>query len=267
VGLPTDSWVPSTGVIPPESSWQAAAGVKTKFRPGISFSLEGFYKEMNNLVEYAEGAELQMNDNNWERDVISGDGTAFGLEFLAEKSSGKVTGSVAYTLSKNTRQFEEIMGGEPFPYKYDRRHDLSLTANWQISKHISLGAIWVFASGINVTNLDQSYYNPLILGDPNPSPQVGNELYESDIIRNFTIRNGYQLPAYHRLDVGLNFDKKKKRFDRTLSFGVYNVYNRKNAFYNYSSLVSDANTGVEEKRVYQVTMLPFLPYIRYSIRF
>ena len=87
------------------------------------------------------------------------------------------------------------------------------------------------------------------------------------IWRNFGQRNGYKLPVYHRLDVGINFEKAKKRVDRTWSFGVYNVYNRKNAFYLYTSQGTFNDSQVEEKRVYQVTMLPFLPYVRYSIRF
>jgi len=265
VGLPTDSWVPSTSTLAPEESKQVALGLSYKFKPGIRISLEGFYKEMDNLVEYADGAELQMNDKNWEGRVLSGRGKAYGLEFFAEKESGKLTGSLAYTLSKNTRQFDDINFGEPFPFKYDRRHDLSITANWQLKDHISLGAVWVLASGVNVTTQDQSYYNPLILGDPESYPV--NQNSSQDIIRNFSERNGYKLPMYHRLDVGLNFEKEKKRFDRTVSFGVYNIYSRKNAWYTYSAQGYFEGSETPEKRVYQVTMLPFLPYIRYSIRF
>ena len=269
VGLPTDSWVPSTSTLPPETSWQAALGFNYKFKPGIRFSLEGFYKEMDNLVEYAEGAELQMNDRNWEDKVLTGSGKAYGMEFYALKESGKWTGSLAYTLSWNTRQFSEINFGEPFPYKYDRRHDLSLTANWQMRKNISLGAVWVLASGTNVTVQDQSYYNPLLIGDPDAGSgsTIVNRHSDQDIIRNFSERNGYQLPMYHRLDMGINFEKEKKRVDRTWSFGVYNLYSRKNVFYVYNYQGTFEDSQVEEKRVYQVTMLPFLPYVRYSIRF
>ncbi len=269
VGLPTDSWVPSTSTLPPEASWQTAVGFNYKLRPSFRFSLEGFYKEMENLVEYAEGAELQMNDKNWYDKVLSGSGRAYGLEFFAEKESGRWTGSLAYTLSKNTRQFSNINFGESFPYKYDRRHDLSITANWQMKDHISLGAVWVLASGINMTTQDHSYYNPLLLGDTDPGTGTisVNQSSEQDLIRNFGERNGYKLPVYHRLDVGLNFEKEKKRFDRTLSFGVYNIYSRKNAFYIYDAQGTWDDSQQEEKRVYQVAMLPFLPYIRYSIRF
>ena len=269
VGLPTDSWVPSTSSLKPETSWQAALGLSYKLRPGLRLSMEGFYKEMDKLVEYREGAELQMNDQYWEEKVLTGSGKAYGLEFYLQKEHGKWTGSLAYTLSKNTRQFDEINFGEPFPYKYDRRHDLSLTANWQVKEHISLGAVWVMASGINVTVQDQSYYNPMLLGgqDDGSGSIPVNTASDQDLIKNFSERNGYQLPMYHRLDVGVNFEKEKKRVDRTWSFGVYNIYSRRNAFYVYTSQGTFDGSEVEEKRVYQVTMLPFLPYVRYSIRF
>lgn len=269
VGLPTDSWVPSTATLPPELSRQAALGVSYKYRPGIRFSLEGFYKKMDNLVEYADGAELRMNDRNWESRILRGSGTAYGMEFYAVKECGKWTGSLAYTLSKITRTFPDINFGEPFPYKYDRRHDLSLTANWQVREHISLGAVWVLASGINLTTQDHSYYNPMDLMEIDPGDEeltIGNN-YGSDIIRNFGERNGYKLPVYHRLDLGVNFEKQKKRVLRTWSFGAYNIYNRKNPFYVYTSEGWFDGSEVKEKRVYQVTMLPILPYVRYSIRF
>lgn len=269
VGLPTDSWVPSTSNLPPEASRQAAAGLNFKFKPGLRFSLEGFYKEMDHLVEYADGAELQMNDKNWENRVLTGSGEAYGLEFYAVKESGKWTGSLAYTLSKNTRNFKDINQGETFPYKYDRRHDLNLTANWQIKDYVSLGAVWVLSSGINMTTQDHSYYNPLLLGGTDPVYGMIdlNQNSDQDLIRNFGERNGYKLPMYHRLDVGLNFEKAKKRVDRTWSLGVYNIYSRKNPYYLYSAPGYYEGSQMVEKRVYQVTMLPFLPYIRYSIRF
>ncbi|PID93313.1 MAG: TonB-dependent receptor [Bacteroidetes bacterium] len=267
VGVPTDSWVPSTAKLPPERSRQSALGISYTCCPGIRFSLEAYYKEMKNLVEYADGAELQMNDRNWEERIFRGEGTAYGLEFYAQKESGALTGSLAYTLSKNTRSFPEINFGKPFPYKYDRRHDLSITANWKLNERITLGAVWVLASGVNLTILDHSYFNPLDLMDiePGVERQAGDS-YEGDIIHNFAQRNGYKLPPYHRLDLGLNFEKQKKRVLRTWSFGAHNIYNRKNPFY-ISSGLQYKDSGDLEKHVYQVTMLPFLPYFRYSIRF
>lgn len=264
IGLPTDIWVPTTRMIPPEESWQLALGIQYLMKPQLKISIEAFYKDMRNLVEYAEGAEILLNDKNWESKIVIGDGEVYGAELFVEKTYGKTTGSFAYTLSKNTRHFEEIDNGRPFPYKYDRRHDLSLLVNYTINSRISIGAVWVFASGINTTIQEQSYLNPLILSN---GEQEEGILGSSDLIRNFVVRNGYKMPAYHRLDLGVNFEKEKKRFNRTLSMGAYNVYNRKNAFYIYTSQGKWFDTGQWEKRVYQATLFPLIPYIRYTIKF
>ncbi|MEN8201358.1 MAG: TonB-dependent receptor [Bacteroidota bacterium] len=265
IGLPTDIWVPTTSTLAPEVSWQTALGVKYKTNTGFNFSIEGFYKEMENLVEYAEGEEIFLNDKHWESRILSGSGTAYGLEFFAEKTAGRLTGSVAYTLSKNSRQFDDVNNGEPFPYKYDRRHDISIVANYKLKENISMGAVWVYGSGINITTLDQSYYNPLMILDHDPESDY--PLRDNDIIRNFSERNGYKLPAYHRLDIGFNFEKQKKRVKRTWSVGAYNVYARKNAFYIYGDKWHDQETNQMEQHVTQVTLLPFVPYVRYAIRF
>ncbi|MCF8225231.1 MAG: TonB-dependent receptor [Bacteroidales bacterium] len=255
VGLPTDVWVPTTKNIAPERSKQVALGLKYQISESLKFSWESFYKEMRNLVEYAEGAELFMNDEDWESLNEIGDGTAYGTEFYFEKNLGKFTGSAAYTWSKNFRQFDNIDNGEPFPYKYDRRHDISLVANYQLKKNISLGATWVFASGVNTTIVDQSYQNPI--KNIYPLLEAGGDYYQNDFIKNYMKRNGYQLPAYNRLDLCINISKEKKWFERTWSFGVYNAYRRLNASYIYSS----------QAEVYKVTLFPIIPYFSYSIKF
>ncbi len=265
IGLPTDIWVPTTKSLAPERSWQLATGLKYKYDPSWEFSFELFYKDMKNLVEYAEGADLLLNDKNWESKIESGNGQVYGAEFFVQKSMGRWTGSVGYTWSKNFRTFENISFGEPFPYKYDRRHDISIIGNYEINDHVSMGAVWVYGSGIHTTVLDQSYLNPFaaIGGGPGQMEKYN----ESDLIRNFEERNGYQLPAYHRLDIGFNFEKEMKRLIRTWSFGAYNAYARRNAFYIYTQQAMYRDTGEWEKRVYQVSMFPFMPYFRYSIKF
>ncbi|MEZ5069571.1 MAG: TonB-dependent receptor [Bacteroidales bacterium] len=263
VGLPTDSWVPATASLAPATSWQTALGISIQPSSGLRFSLEGYYKDMDHVIEYAEGAEMQLNDKNWEDRILVGKGTSYGVELYAEMQTGRITGTLAYTLSKTTRKFEELNFGMPFPFKYDRRHDVSVTAKMKVTERLSLSAIWVLASGIHVTTEEQSYYNPLLLGDSDNDPFSGRPLGQSDMIRTFKTRNNYQLPAYHRLDLGVNLEKEKKRFHRTLSVGVYNAYARKNPFYIYSTEVY----GVEGRVVKQFTMLPFLPYINYKIQF
>jgi outer membrane receptor for ferrienterochelin and colicin len=271
IGLPTDVWVPTTSTLAPEESWQVATGLKYKLDPTWEFSVELFYKDMKNLVEYAEGADLLIHTENWESKIEVGNGEAYGAEFFVEKSIGRWTGSLAYTWSKNFRTFENISFGEPFPYKYDRRHDISVVGTYEINDRVSMGAVWVYGSGINTTILDQSYLNPLDAIRNGP----GNvERYrDNDLIRSFEKRNGYQLPAYHRLDIGFNFEKEMKRFVRTWSFGAYNAYARRNAFYIYTDEGRYDENGKWDqnaeysKRIIQVTMFPIIPYFRYSIKF
>ncbi len=265
IGLPTDTWVPTTKNLAPERSFQFATGVHYRISPSLEFSWELFYKEMNNLVEYSEGAELMMNGKDWESNIETGEGTAYGAEFFLEKTSGKFTGSAAYTWSKNTRSFENIDNGAPFPYKYDRRHDLSLVANYQWKDHVSIGATWVLASGINTTIMDQSYQNPMQLIYPVFGERERYSQY--DLIQNFENRNGYRMPPYHRLDLGINFTKEKKWFDRTWSFGIYNAYRRLNAMYLYSMQEKPAGSDQWQKRLYKVSLFPMIPYFRYSIKF
>ncbi len=271
IGLPTDIWVPTTKNLEPETSWQVATGVKYRFDPSWEFSFELFYKDMQNLVEYAEGADLLLHDKNWESKVESGSGEAYGAEIFVEKSLGKWTGSVGYTWSKNMRSFENISFGEPFPYKYDRRHDLSMVLNYEINDHVSMGAVWVYGSGINTTVLDQSYLNPLDAIRYGPDDEW--KFDDNKLIRNFEERNGYQMPAYHRLDIGFNFEKEKKHFTRTWSFGAYNAYFRRNAFYVEAMQGHWDENGKYDrnaelsKRVFQYTMFPLIPYFRYSIQF
>jgi len=265
IGLPTDIWVPSTRELSPELSWQIASGIIYKYDASWEFSFEVFYKDMQNLVEYEEGAELLMNDKNWESKIESGEGEAYGAEFYIQKTGGRWTGSIGYTWSKNFRTFENISFGEPFPYKYDRRHDISVVCNYQLKDDITVGGVWVYGSGIRTTVLDHSYMNPFAAIGGKPVNE--NNFFSNDLVRNFEHRNGYQLPAYHRLDIGFNFEKERKRFHRTWSFGGYNVYNRRNAFYIYTSQGKWTDTGEWEKRVYQVTMFPLIPYFRYSIIF
>jgi outer membrane receptor for ferrienterochelin and colicin len=264
IGLPTDIWVPTTKEIIPEESWQVASGFKYILGSNWEFSIEVFYKDLQNLVEYAEGADILVNGSNWESKIETGSGTVYGAEFFAEKTYGRWTGSMGYTWSKNMRTFENISFGEPFPYKYDRRHDLSVVVNYKINDRVSMGGVWVYGSGIHTTILDQSYLDPFEILEDRQS--VLFDKYGPDIVKNFEVRNGYQLPAYHRLDLGINFEKEKKSFVRTWSFGAYNAYNRKNAFFIESG-TEFTPPDVYEKKVYQTTMFPIMPYLRYSITF
>ncbi|MFH0761755.1 MAG: TonB-dependent receptor [Bacteroidota bacterium] len=256
IGLPTDLWLPSTDTIKPQKAIQYAFGVIYEPGEGIEISVEGYYKTMDNLIEYKEGASFFSLEDDWQDKIEMGEGRAYGVEILARKQFGKTSGWIGYTLSWSERRFENISFGEWFPYKYDRRHDVSIVLNQQIKDNIDIGVTWVFGTG-NAVTLPLEKYASL-------------ESYWYDYryfsgIEYFQNRNSYRMPAYHRLDIGINFRKDTKWGERVWSFGAYNVYNRKNAFY----LAFDqeyVENGPAETVLKQYSLFPIIPSISYSFK-
>lgn len=256
IGLPTDLWVPSTALIQPQKSVQYALGVVYELQEGLEVSLEGYYKTMDNLIEYKEGASFFSIQGGWEDKLEFGRGNAYGMEFLLRKQYGKTSGWIGYTLSWANRQFENISFGEWFPYRYDRRHDVSIVLNQEIKEGIDLGVTWVYGTG-NAVTLPLEKYGSL------NSFWYGFSYFDG--VDYFEQRNNYRMPAYHRLDVGLNFRKDTKWGTRTWSFGVYNAYNRKNPFFIDfdEEYVPDGPNKVVLK---QYSLFPIIPSISYSFK-
>ncbi|WP_308709888.1 TonB-dependent receptor [Marinoscillum pacificum] len=249
IGLPTDLWVPATDRVRPQTSWQAAIGA-AKTIQGYEFSIEGYYKEMNNLIEYQEGASFFNLGTDWQDKVTSGEGTSYGAEFLIQKKTGKLSGWIGYTLSWTNRTFAELNFGKTYPYKYDRRHDLSIVGTYQFSKKFSLSSTWVYGTG-NAMTLPKFTY---------PDERTSG-FYYSDITY-YGERNDFRMAAYHRLDIGLTWTKPKKNGTRSWSTGAYNVYNRKNPFY-----IEDGYDNQGNKHFYQYSLFPIIPYVKYSFKF
>ena len=176
-------------------------------------SLEGYYKEMTNLIEYKEGFYqkiILIKVVIIHLHLVTGD--SYGIELLLKKNQGKTTGWIGYTLSKTTRYFDEVNNGIEFPAKYDRRHDLSITATHKLSKAWVLSGVFVYATGNAITLPTERYV-------------IGGDVYTQ-----FTSRNGYRMDPYHRMDIGATYTpskKKKKKFKSTWNFSIYNVYSRK----------------------------------------
>ncbi len=240
VGLPTDLWVPSTNRIAPQLSHQAAAGLAYTHDAGYEFSLEGYYKTMENILEYKEGASFFNSTTGWEDKVEVGKGTSYGGEVFIQKKKGKFTGMLGYTLSWSNRTFANLNNGRTFPYKYDRRHDFKVAGVYKVSPRIELSAEWLYGTG-NAITLPIGYYKD----------QNGED------ITIYGSRNGYRMPAYHRGDVSIRFTKEKKRHDRSWIIGAYNVYNRKNPFFIYED-------GGKFK---QVSLFPIIPSVSYQFKF
>ena len=259
LGLPTDLWVPSTDKIKPENSWQYGVGYTQSLRDGYELTVEGFYKDMDNLLEYKSGFSIFSNSKDWEEKVEIGDGKSFGGEILLEKTEGKLTGWIGYTLSKSTRTFQEINFGKAFPYKYDRRHDASIALTYKKNKRVDFGAIWVYGTG-NTYTLGTTNYNAL--GIDTPPSEYGNLFGGIAPASHLDSRNNQRMPAYHRLDLSVNLHKVKKHGTRTWSFGIYNVYARQNPFIVYNATNSDGRLVLKQQ-----SLLPILPYFSYSYNF
>jgi outer membrane cobalamin receptor len=258
IGLPTDLWLPATDRIKPEKATQGALGMAWEPKEGIEVSLEGYYKYMRNLIEYKEGASFFSFTDDWQDKIEMGDGRAYGVELLIRKQFGKTTGWIGYTLSWSERKFANISFGEWFPYRYDRRHDISIVLNQRLKDNVDLGVTWVYGTG-NAVTLPLEKYESLIeilRGYP----------YFFNGIDAFDHRNGYRMPAYHRLDIGINFHKEKKWGERVWSFGAYNVYNRKNPFFlDFST--DYQQDGTWKTVLKQYSLFPIIPSISYSFKF
>jgi len=257
LGLPTDLWVPSTDRIGPQESWQVAAGYFKNLGYGIEFSAEAYYKDMEGVVEYQDGASFLNTTSDWQDKVTTGTGRSYGVEVLLQKKTGKTTGWIGYTLSKTERRFEEINFGEWFPFRYDRRHDISLTAVHQLSDKIDLSGTWVFGTGNFITVPTQRYEYA------NPNSNGIQNQYNVSSLEYFESRNNFQMRSYHRLDFGINFNKEKKWGKRTWNVSIYNVYSRLNPFY----MDITYNYDLQKNQLRQFSLFPIVPSVSYRLTF
>lgn len=253
IGLPTDLWVPSTKKIVPQKSWQAALGVAATLNKTWETSAELYYKEMKNIISYKEGASFLNESDNWESKITQGQGTAYGAEFLVEKKRGKTTGWLGYTLAWNNRQFDDINFGREYPFKFDRRHDVELVVSHKLKDNIILNGTWVYGTGNAITLAEATYVT-------NPSG------YE-ETIEVMSDKNAYRMPAYHRLDLGIEFIKKKRWGERSWNISVYNAYNNRNPFFIYLGEQYDNKTNTSSKSFKQVSLIPLIPAISYKFKF
>jgi len=255
IGLPTDLWVPATDQLEPQEAWQVAVGAAKTIGP-FEVSVEAYYKEMENLIEYREGATYFNTDDDWEDKVAVGRGDSYGVELLIQRKTGRLSGWVGYTLSKTTRQFDELNFGREFPYRYDRRHDLSVVSVYKLNDRINISGSWVYGTG-NAVSLPESRF-----------PRFGDGLFSSQFfgfggdLEYYPERNNYRMRAYHRLDLGVTMTKEKMRGLRTWALGVYNLYSRRNPF--YLDIATDSRGN---QRFVQYSLFPIIPYITYSFEF
>ncbi len=251
--MPTDLWVPATRKIVPLNTHQISAGVFYNLKKMFDFSLEGYYKTMNNVIEYKDGTNYFISSDGWENRVSVGRGWSYGIELFVQKTVGRVTGWIGYTLAKSMRLFDkegqEINFGRPFPAKFDRRHDFKITAAYKINDKIDISSSWLFQTG-NATTLAMHEYTNI----------------EGRVQEHIESRNNYRLPNYHRLDLGINFNKKKRIGTRTWNISVYNLYYNQNPFLLMVDNEYYGINGNSRKVLRQLSLFPIIPSVSYSYK-
>lgn len=263
INLPTDLWVAATDLIKPQTAWQAATGIHYVFPKGqYEASFEGYYKGMKNLIEYKPGASFLDTNQNWQDKVEVGQGWSYGAELFLQKRTGRTTGWIGYTLSWTERKFENLNDSDVFPYKYDRRHDISAVVTHKLKPNLDVGFTWVYGTG-NAITLANSHFGEADL--------TGFTNFHRESLQSYGKRNSYRMASYHRFDFALNWHKSRaffsKKGESTLSLSVYNAYNRKNPFFIYASIEEDGQTDTIRNQYTQVSLFPVLPSISYTFRF
>lgn len=249
--LPTDIWMPSTLLVQPQKAWQYSLGFfKNFFDNALETSVEVYYKDMRNQREYRAGyTPTSLRDP--ELDLVSGTGEAYGAEFFINKTKGRFTGWIGYTLSWTWRQFKELNFGERFPAKYDRRHDISLVGSYELNKKITFSGVFIFGTG-NAITLPTGYY-----------------FIEQNLIQEYSKINQYRIFPYHRLDLSVIYTPKgntNKRLKGSWAFSIYNVYSRQNPYIIYVDTEGTLRSGASVK-VKQISIFPILPSITYNFKF
>lgn len=273
VGLPTDLWVPSTNKTLPQRSWQIASGVAKDFvDKNFSVSVEGYYKEGHNIIAYKEGTSFLDSDpadanikgaNTWEENITRGRMWSYGGEFLVQKKTGKFTGWVGYTLSWTQMQFNELNFGNKFWARYDRRHDISVVAIYKIREEtanqngVKISGTWVYGTGNAITLPVAEYNAPIHEAGRN---SYGNNYYS---VSQYTDKNQFRMAPYHRMDFGIQVQKKMKHWVRTWEFSIYNLYNRYNPYFYFIGYETNTNKRVLK----QVTLFPIVPSLSWNIKF
>jgi len=249
--LPTDIWVPSTEIIKPQSGIQYALGLFRNFDDAMwETSIEIYYKDLKNQIDYAED---YVNDfgTEVEDSFVFGIGRAYGSEFFLRKNRGKLSGWIGYTLARTERSFDDIEDGRWYPAVYDRKHDLSVVANYEINEKWELGAAFIYGSGRWYTPYQSFYF------------------VEGNIAPEFGPRNSAQLEAYHRLDLSLTYTPKakvEKLYKGSWNLSFYNIYNRKNPYFIYYDAVTNRETGSTKLEAFKVTIFPIIPSISYNFK-
>lgn len=286
IDLPTDTWLPVNKNIKPQRSDQVSLGAYYNLNDKYSFSVEGYYKWLHNILDYKDGYNFLPAFVGWEQKMSVGKGRVYGVELTARKETGKITGWIGYGLMWANRQFPDINEGKCFPAKFDNRHKLNIVANWKVSKKVELTGSWTYMTGNRAT---VSFENYQYLGQTQNSGHILSPIqsgmltppYVNDEgIDYYTSRNNYRLPAYHRLDLGINiYCPKKKGRMGIWNVSIYNVYSymapvavHKRFWYGYDANGNFSGSGYyPENRsdcyFETLRLIPIIPSVSYTYKF
>ncbi|MEZ5018447.1 MAG: TonB-dependent receptor [Flavipsychrobacter sp.] len=246
-GNPTDLWIPSSENVKPQVADQYTLGYYRNFNDNkYEFSAEVYYKDMQNQIDYKNGAQLNVN-TKIESELLFGVGRAYGIELFFKKRYGRFNGWVGYTLSRTERKINGINNGDWYVSRYDRTHDVSAVAMYDLTKRWTISAIWVYNTG-NAVTYPAGKYN------------IDGQTYFY-----YTERNASRMPAYHRLDLGATYTKvTKKGRESSWAFSIYNAYNRFNPF----SIAFEQNANnPQQTQAVQTSLFGIVPSITYNFKF
>lgn len=273
INLPTDLWQPITPRFKPLTSDQYSLGVYGTLPYSMYFSVEGWYKDMNDIIEYREGIPPLDPNMPWEDKLTSGKGWSYGVDLSITKEAGAFTGSIGYGLMWNWRKFADLNQGLKFPSKFDNRHKFNINASYKLNKKIEFNAGWVFMTGNRLTLAVYNYDVPNSffpdapsVGYPKPGPNQ-----EMDGLNYIPSRNNIRMPAYHRLDLGMNIYQNLKKGRKGIwNISLYNAYCHMNALtikkenYNFKG---DDNYHTYNRAFKTLGLIPLIPSVSYTFIF
>lgn len=249
VGNPFSIWFPASPNVEPQFADQGAVGYFRNFKDNmIEFSVEVFYKKMHNQIDFRDHAQLLINPE-LEGELRFGYGEAYGLELLLRKQTGKLTGWVAYTLSRSVRYFDDINDGKAYLSPFDKPHDVAVVADYQFTKRLSVSASWVYSSGSTATF------------------PTGRFVFGNVIAPVYSDRNDYRLPDYHRLDLGMTLNEKPdstRKWHYSWVFSIYNAYNRHNT---YSISFENDDENPNQQVAVKTYLFGIIPSVTFNFNF
>lgn len=261
LALPTDQWIPVTGNFKPQGADKIAAGAYWQTADNsVALSVEGYYKWMHNLIDYTDEYYLKPPLEMWNARLTAGSGTAKGIDVKIERTTGRITGHISYSLAWTDRRFAGKNGGHPYPARFDNRHTVNILIGWRINDKVRLNASWTGHSGNRFTLMSQMWETPAwgsTDGDYSDEAPLRAPL------------NNYRLPFYHRLDVSITVRNRRGYW----TFGLYNAYNHRNTIAinrGYKDVMETGPYGayITSRPVFRkVKLLPVIPSISYTWQF